>query len=282
MAKYTVAVLGGDERMPYAGRRLASSGFFVRSFGMVGESGEGVSACASVTAALDACDLVLLPVPLSRDGRTLWAPALSSPPTLSDILAHAPSHARIFGGGELDDARFFDYASRPDFAQANAIPTAEGALLLAMQKLSCTVSGARVGVVGFGRVGKAVAALFRAAGARVTVFARRTEVCAVASVLGYCAAPLSELCHRARELTCLINTVPSPVIGHETLCVMTPSALVLELASEPYGVDFEAARTFGVQAVLARALPGRFSPETAGYAIAHTVLTMLCESGLSF
>ncbi len=271
--------------MHYAGRRLARAGFGVRSFAAMGEPSERIMSCGSVKDALSDADFVLLPVPASRDGQTLWAPSLSVGIPLSDIFALAKDHARILAGGStgvIEDERLVNYAVRSDFAQANAVPTAEGALLLAMQTLPCTVSGARVGVVGFGRVGKAVAALFRAAGARVTVFARRDEACAMAAMLGYCAAPISELCRRADEIRCLINTVPSPVIGCETLCNMSRSSLVLELASEPYGVDFEAARTFGVRAILARGLPGRYSPETAGDVIAATVLAALGEIGVSF
>ncbi len=270
--------------MLYAGECLASSGFRVLGFGLANGRQEGIRVCDHVDEALSAADFVLFPVPMSRDKKTLWAPSLACDLEIEEILDKAPSHARMFGANTsgFSDARLSDYGERADFAQENAVPTAEGALLLAMQKMSCTVNGARVGVIGFGRVGKATAALFRAAGARVTIFARRSEVCALASMLGYCSAPLEELCTRAEDFGCLVNTVPSPVIGCDTLCAMRRDALVLELASEPYGVDFEAARTFGVRTVLARGLPGKYSPETAGRIIAKTVLTMLCEAGVSF
>ena len=54
---------------------------------------------------------------------------------------------------------------------ANAVPTAEGAVQLAMEELPITLHGARVLVVGFGRVGKLTAHRFRALGARVSVAA---------------------------------------------------------------------------------------------------------------
>lgn len=274
------AIIGGDERMRYAGERLADMGFSVRSYAVPSAHSEEIVSCRDIKTTLDGADFILLPVPLSRDFHTLWAPAHAGEILLNDVLLQAPKSARILGGGSLADSRFVNYACRDDFACENAVPTAEGALLIAMQKLSCTIRGMHVGVVGFGRVGRAVASLFRAAGAFVTVFARRDEVCSAASVLGYCSAPISTLCTHAEELRCLINTVPSPVIGCDTLCVMRKDAIILELASEPYGVDFEAARNFGVQAVLARGLPGKYSPETAGNVIAATVLNVLCEEGV--
>lgn len=279
---YTFSVLGGDRRMIYTAEMLAMAGFRVLAFGLSEKPNIKISVFDTLSDALRA-DFILLPIPMSRDGETLFAPALKNPPKIADIFENAPGHAVILGGktDAFSDSRLLDYGSRSDFASQNAVPTAEGALLLAMENLTCTVNGARVGIVGFGKVGKAVAALFHTAGARVTVFARRGEVCSVAALLGYCAAPLGELPEYASDFRCLINTAPAPVIGDETLSRMKKNALILELASAPYGVDFEIAKALGLRAILANGLPGKYSPEAAGIAICKTVLAMLCEKGIS-
>lgn len=279
---YTFSILGGDRRMIYAARLLAMAGFRVLGFGLSEKPNEKVTICDNADDALRA-DFILLPIPMSRDGKTLSAPALKKPLFISEILEKAPSHATIFGGktNAFSDPRLMDYGSRSDFGALNATPTAEGALLLAMQHLSCMVSGTHVGIVGFGKIGKATAALFHAAGAEVKVFARRGEVCAVASLLGYHAAPLAELPEHAEAFRCLINTVPAPVVGDAVLSRMQKDTLLLELASEPYGVDFDLAEKYGINAILASGLPGKYSPETAGIAISKTVLSMLYEKGIS-
>ena len=61
---------------------------------------------------------------------------------------------------------------------------------------------------------------------------------------------------------------------------MRRDALILELASAPYGVNFDRARAHGIQTILAGGLPGKYAPEAAGISICKTVLTMLCESGI--
>lgn len=279
---YTFSVLGGDRRMVYAAQMLAMAGFRVLTFGLTDVPCQQVTVCDQAEEALRA-DFILLPVPMSRDGRTLFAPALRSPLFISEILEKTPSHATVFGGKTdvFSDPRLADYGKRADFSALNALPTAEGALLLAMEHLPCTVSDAQVGILGFGRIGKATAACFRAVGAKTSVFARREEVCSVATLLGYEAHPLSELASHAGELRCLINTVPAPVIDENTLSTLRSDALILELASPPYGVDFELAKKMGVRTVLGSGLPGKYSPETAGLAVARTVLTMLCEKGIS-
>ena len=278
---YTFSVLGGDRRMLYAAELLAATGFRVLCFGLSAKPNDKILICDTLSDALRA-DFILLPIPMSKDGKTLFAPMLESSVDIGTILEKAPLHATIFGGQTqaFFDPRLHDYGARSDFATLNAVPTAEGALLLALAHLPCTISAAEIGIVGFGKVGKAVASLFHAAGAKVTVFARRSEVCSVASLLGYRSAPITKLPEYAGELRALINTAPSPVIGEDTLSQMRRDALILELASAPYGVNFDRARAHGIQTILAGGLPGKYAPEAAGISICKTVLTMLCESGI--
>ena len=54
-----------------------------------------------------------------------------------------------------------DYFAREELAVANAVPTAEGAVQLAMEQMPVTIHGARVLITGFGRVGQAVALALR-------------------------------------------------------------------------------------------------------------------------
>ncbi len=276
MKEKKIAILGGDRRMLYAARALKNAGYPVISFGLA-ENAEGIPSAQTLAEAVKDADIVLLPIPMSRDGKTLSAPALTTPLFVSDIFEKVKSDAVLFGGmtDAFQDDRLFDYGARPDFALKGAIPTAEGALLLALGELSCTVNGISAAVVGFGRVGKATAALFRSAGAKVTVFARRDEVCTVASHLGYEAAPLAELSEYAGDFRLVMNTVPAPVIGDAVLCRMRGDALILELASAPYGVDFAIAKERNIRTIRAGGLPGKYAPETAGQSIVETVLAML-------
>ncbi len=279
---YTFSILGGDRRMVYAAEMLAMTGFSMIGYGLSEKPTKNIRIAQTAEEALHA-DFLLLPIPMSHDGKTLFAPALQKPLEIAEILEKAPSHAILFGGKTkaFTDSRLLDYGARSDFATLNAQPTAEGALLLAIQHLPCTVNGAHVGIVGFGKVGKATAALFHAAGAHVTVFARRKEVCAVASLLGYCAASLCELPEYISDFRCLINTAPAPVIGDSSLSRMRRDALLLELASPPYGIDFTIAEKQGLHTILASGLPGKYAPEAAGHAICKTILAMLYEKGIS-
>lgn len=58
---------------------------------------------------------------------------------------------------------------------------------------------------------------------------------------------------------------------------MDKKAMIIDLASEPCGTDFEAAKALGLTAVKAPGLPGKFAPKTAGEIIKDTVLNILSE-----
>jgi dipicolinate synthase subunit A len=273
----TFAVIGGDRRSFFAAKRLREYGFETNLFGFENEKTYDPS--EKIRA-----EVALLPVPFSRDGVHLFAPESKEKILISDVLASVSEDALIFVGGAngIADHRITDYAKREDFALMNAVPTAEGALMLALQNGKITVDGMSVAVIGFGRVARAVSRLFSAAGAEITVFARREQARAEVHILGYTAKPLSALTEYAHEYRLLINTVPAKIFERDTLMRIRKDALLMELASAPFGVDFEEAEALGVRTLLASGLPGKYFPETAGYAVAETVLNILREKEILF
>ena len=65
------------------------------------------------------------------------------------------------------------------------MPTAEGAIQLAMEELPITLHGARVLVIGYGRLGRVLADRLAGLKARVSVAARRYADLAWAENCGY-------------------------------------------------------------------------------------------------
>lgn len=273
----TFAVIGGDCRSFFAAKRLREYGFQTKLFGLKNEKtyrpSEDIEA-----------DAILLPIPLSRDGIRLFAPESREDILISDVLASVSENALIFAGGvsRIEDKRITDYAKREDFALMNAVPTAEGALLLALQNGKATVCGMSVAVIGFGKVASAVARLFSAAGAKITVFARKEQARNEAHILGYTAKPISELSECAGLYSLIVNTVPAHIFDMNILLQIRKDALLMELASAPFGLNFEEAEALGVRTLLASGLPGKYFPQTAGYAVAETVLNVLREKEILF
>ena len=233
-------------------------------------------------------DCVVLPLPVSSGGGLLNAPLSRLSPPLTEILAPL-SPGQMLCGGRVDPVTAAlaaergltvrDYFAREELAVANAVPTAEGAIQIAMEQLPITIHGARVLVVGFGRVGRALAQRLAALGARVTVAARRYESLAWAQASGYGTEQTGQLAGWLCGYDLVVNTVPALVLGEAELADLKPDCLVLDLASKPGGVDLEAARRLGRTVIWALSLPGKVAPVTAGAAIKNTIYHMLHELG---
>ena len=69
--------------------------------------------------------------------------------------------------------RAADYAKEETFALRNAVPTAEGAIQIAMQELPVVLQGLPCLILGAGRVSRALQPRLKALGAEITVAARR-------------------------------------------------------------------------------------------------------------
>lgn len=118
---------------------------------------------------------------------------------------------------------------------ANAPPTAEGAVQLAMEELPITLHGARVLVIGYGRVGRLVAHRFAALGAKVSVAARKFSDLAWAEALGYGVEQTGALVGWLCAYDLVVNTVPARVLSEKELRDLKPGCLVMDLASKPGG-----------------------------------------------
>jgi dipicolinate synthase subunit A len=170
-----------------------------------------------------------------------------------------------------------DYFAREELAVKNAVPTAEGAIQIAMEELPTTLQDTRVLVIGFGRLGKMLAQRLRGLGAQVTVSARSYADLAWIEALGFQAERTDELEGWLCNYGLIINTVPALVLGEAALEDVSPDCLLLDLASRPGGIDREAAAALGLKVIWALSLPGKVAPATSGRIIRDTVYHILQE-----
>lgn len=245
----TFCVVGRDARQLAAARALQNSGYTV-----LGAEGAGQA------------DYILLPMPMDAEAADLARILRAARPgtlALGGRISEPVRKAAQAAGVEL-----VDYFLRPELACLNAVPTAEGCLALLMQLRQRTIWESEFLVLGYGRIGRAVARRLQALGGQVTIAARAPE---------QRAAPLTALEQLLPHFDAVINTIPAPVLGAAQLRCLPRGALILDLASRPGGTDFAAARELGLRAEHALSLPARCAPETAGALVAHTVEVILQE-----
>ena len=279
-------VAGGDPRQAALAALLADDGHSVHTYAL--EQGAGTKCEPSMDGA-DRADCVVLPLPAAGADGKLNTPLSADSHELPEVLdALRPGQlvcAGMAGEGlkrmaEERDLVLRDYFAREELAVLNAIPTAEGAIQIAMEELPITLHDARVLVVGCGRLGKALAPRLRALGARVWVSARRYEQRAAAESMGLGSEGVDHLPDWLCSYDLVFNTVPARILGVEELAALKEGALVIDLASRPGGVDMDAAAALGVRVIWALSLPGKVAPVTSGRYIKDTIYHIMEELNL--
>lgn len=220
-----------------------------------------------------ACDVLMLPWPHSfQNGRLAALPEVTSPEREAVLRTLPPSRLVLCGSGALPEefpqaGEVVDPAHDELFLRRNAQLTAEGAILGAMQQMERALLGSACLITGFGRIGQELTARLVAMGAFVIVCARSEIQMRASHAVGAHPVPLAQMERAAGAADLIFNTVPAQVLGRQALMAIKPGALILELASAPYGVDLEAARELGVRVEIKGGIPGRYAPMEAGEAL---------------
>lgn len=277
-------VLGGDRRQIYLAESLVREGYEVYTCGLDRAEFSDSVKKTSLDGLVSECEVVILPLPVTLDGTTLKTDYGTEQIMLDDSFAEKMRGKRVFGGmmerlyatsniwKEITSA---DYYTREEFTVRNAVPTAEGAVEIAMREYPGTVCGSRCLVAGFGRVGKTLARTLFGLGARVTVAARKPADLAWIESLG--CHPILTAQIGGGNYNMIFNTIPAMIFSRHVLSELRGCSLLVDLASAPGGTDFDAAAKIGIKAILAPSLPGRVAPKTAGEIIKDTVCCMMGE-----
>ena len=278
MEEKNIWVVGGDRRQVYLAGLLREDGHTLHTVGL-GEKERGLDDLA-----LAHCVILPLPV-LGKNGR-IHTPLSQEKIDLSQVLNHMRPGQVLCGGmvspevreaGEGAGLQVFDYYAREECMVANAVPTAEGAVQVAMEQMPFTLHSGRVLVLGFGRVGKLTAHRMRALGARVTVAAADYGDLAWAAAYNYESIRLEELACELGGFQLIVNTIPAQVLDARRLAWVDPAVFILDLASAPGGVDLIRGEELGLHILQAPGLPGRTAPVTAAAAIRDSIYHILRE-----
>lgn len=271
---WSITVMGEDRRQTWMAKALAEAGCRVAAYG-VPDWEDGSAALAEAAAA---SRILALPMPAADKGGLLRLAGGRSMP-LEDLWPLLPAGVRVFGGRLPEDIppeiHAVDYGKSESVAILNAVPTAEGAIQKAMELLPVTLWQSRCLVIGFGRIGKLLAQRLQGLGASVTVAARKPADHALAAAMGFACDQTGVYIHGLGDYDCIFNTVPVLVLPESQLRRTRPDCLLIDLASQPGGLDFAACARLPRQAVHALSLPGQVAPATAGRILSDFILEQL-------
>jgi dipicolinate synthase subunit A len=185
-----------------------------------------------------------------------------------------PFLKRLCNKHQIDLVELFD---RDDVAIYNSIPTAEGAVMMAIQNTDITIHGSECMILGLGRTGMTLARTLKALGAKVRVGVRRNEHYARAMEMGFNPFMTQELSNRVSNIDLLFNTIPTMIVTAQVIANIPHRAVIIDLASRPGGTDFRFAEKRGIKALLAPGLPGVVAPKTAGQIIAKCLIQLILD-----
>ncbi|MBU5312772.1 dipicolinate synthase subunit DpsA [Tissierella carlieri] len=283
-----ISVLGGDERSIKLAKLLRKDGHNIKLFGFDRLENNTLEISEKLDLAIKESNIVIGPLPCSNDNTLLNTPLYLEKIIIEEIFKNMTSN-QLFIAGKISNeissiASFYnintiDLLRREEMAVLNAIPTAEGAIQVAMEELDITIHGANTMVLGFGRIGKVLANMLQGIGANVYVEARNYTDLAWISSYGYIPLHLNEVGVYIHEMDVIFNTIPSMVLNEAMLLKLRKESLIVDLASIPGGVDFEKSKELGIKTVWALGLPGKVAPMTAAKIMKDTIYNIIEELG---
>ena len=277
---YKIAVIGGDKRQVYLARILAKKGYEVAVYGLCERvHDERIREATSLKEALKEVDAAVGPVPFIRSGKitgTYEVPDMN----VEMLLDELPDNAVFFAGNIPGEVRRYaegkglracDMMIDELVAARNAVAAAEGAVAEAIARSPVNLTKSRCLVLGYGRCGRILMRLLKSFFCKVIVSEKDKTRAADAFVLADGIVSEAELTDAVGNVDFIFNTVPERILSEERLRHVGKNTWILDIASAPGGVDYGAAETLSVNAVLLPGLPGRYAPVSSAEILVDSI-----------
>ena len=280
-----ISIVGGDLRIVKLSEMLINEGAQVYTYGLEEADDVETKKCDSLDQTVNFSDIIIGPIPFSSNGETINTPFSKEKIKVKDLFEKINGKILIAGSirQEIYDLanslniKVIDIMKREELSVLNAISTAEGAIKIAIEETPKNLHGSNILVMGFGRIGKVLSHILSGLGAKVSCEARKNSDLAWIKAYGYDAIPLSELNENLYRYDIIINTIPYMVLDRDALKNIKQDALVIDLASNPGGVDKIAIKEMKIKFVWALSLPGKISPVTSAEFIKETLYNVVKE-----
>ena len=284
------AIIGGDLRAVKLASILAGEGNIIYTYGLEKaeelKNNPNIIMCDKLNKAIkDDVEVVIGPIPFSSNGEEINT-------TFSDnkisirVLMHS-LNAKILIAGSIapnvydmandEYIEIIDIMKREELAVLNTISTAEGAIEIAIANTNKILHGSNVLILGFGRIGKVLARKLAGLSAKVTCAARKDEDLAWIKAYGHMATNINLLGENLSQYDIILNTVPHLILNQELLNYVKEDCLLIDLASNPGGIDKRTAKNRQLKLIWALALPGKVAPITTAEFIKDTIYNILKE-----
>lgn len=258
-------IVGGDMRFAHLTRMLQEEGRMAAGF-FHEKAGGG----CYLPEGLRRCDCIISNYPMRFP---LSEQKLTEEKIMDNIL---PGTVMLLCGPKFPvekrwDLQYVNLWADEQLLQENAYLTAEGAVAAVLSRLSGTIRGRNCLIIGYGRIGRALTEILTALEAKVAVATGSKGKMDRIRQSGADAVHMANLPEMLGDMQVIFSTPPSMVLNRSLLKKVDPDALIVDLASPPYGVDMDAAEEMRIHAWREPNLPGRYCPLSAARVLFNAV-----------
>lgn len=282
-------IIGGDLRIVKLAEMLAKENNTIYVYGL--EKSEDIKnnpkiiQCDTIKKAVQEVEIVIGPIPFSSNGNTINTPFSEKQITIREMMDIINSKILIAGGitpevynmAKDEYIEIIDIMKREELAVLNTIATAEGTIQIAIENTNRILHGSEVLILGFGRIGKVLARKLAGLSAKVTCAARKDEDLAWIQAYGHKATNINTIGENLKKYDLIINTVPHMILNEQRLENVKQECLLIDLASNPGGIDKKAVKDKKLKFVWALSLPGKVAPLTSAEFIKDTINNIIKE-----
>lgn len=283
------AVIGGDLRIVKLAKMLAEDGNKVYTYGLENaeelKENQNIIMTEKLAETVKNAEIIIGPIPFSSNGKDINSPFSDKKISVRELMHII--NAKILIGGAISPEVYdlandeyieiIDIMKREELAVLNTISTAEGTIEIIIANTNKIIHGSKVLILGFGRIGKVLARKLAGLAAKVTCAARKDEDLAWIKAYGHIGTNINIIGENLSEYDIIINTVPHLILTEERIKYVKDDCLLVDLASNPGGIDKKAAKDKNLKLIWALALPGKVAPVTTAEFIKDTVYNILKE-----
>lgn len=245
--------IGGDSRNIELAKILAKDEMLVYTYGL--EKGfvekdlnPKIIQCKNLEPAINEAEIIITALPFSKDNKNINTPLSEKNLKIEEILNKIKGK-KVFTGNiskeikekfDKENIKFFDIIKDEEFAILNTVPTVEATIKIIIENTKNIIQNSRCLIMGFGRIGKILSYKIQALSLRTTVIPTNKIEEAWGKAYGYDIITFEKIKDRKEilsEYDIIINTIPKIILKEEELKNIRNDALIIDLASKPFGID---------------------------------------------
>lgn len=237
---------------------------------------ENIHTCENIEECINKTNTIISGFPFSKDNVTVNSPYSNKMIRIDDIYPKMANKTFIAGGIPLEfyedkTINNIDLLKVEELTILNAIPTVEGTIKIAIEESENTIHESNILILGFGRIGKILCKNLKDLGANVYCAARKETDLSWIREGRYIPVRYEEIEKYISKIDIIINTVPSLVINERIIKKMNHETFIIDIASNPGGVDKNVAKMYNIKVITALGIPGKIAPKTAAKYIKEVV-----------